>query len=217
MTQPQIPFSQELLRKGIHLISFSIPVIYIFISKETALFILIPLALIAIIIDVLSKRDNHVRKYLYMFFGKLLRPHEQRKDVLNGATWVLISAVLTVFIFPKIIAVTSFAILIVSDICSAIFGRKYGRHQLFDKSWEGTTAFMVSAFIVVLAFGTALVAPRTYFYSGFLAAIIGAFAEAASNKIKMDDNFAVPLSVGFTMWAFGLIAVHLNYPFLNLL
>ena len=38
-------YSSELIRKGIHLCSLSIPVIYYYISKDTALSILIPLTL----------------------------------------------------------------------------------------------------------------------------------------------------------------------------
>ena len=202
MANKEIPFSQELLRKTIHLISLSIPVVYIFVTKEFALAILIPLCIIAIIIDLLSKGKNPIHYYLFKFFGKILRTHEvEKKYVLNGASWVLISAVLCVFVFPKIITVVAFTILIISDSCSAIFGRMYGKHRLFDKkSWEGTFAFFISAWVVVIIYGIIFNLPFSYFYFGILAGIIGGFAEAASGIMKMDDNLTIPVSAGLVLW-----------------
>lgn len=210
----EIPFTQELLRKGIHLISLSIPIGYIFTSKTLALSILVPLTLLFIIMDLLGKKDNGVRKFINRFFGKMLRPHEvEDKLVLNGASWVMISAVITIFVFPKTLAVTSFSILIISDICAAIFGRKFGKHKIYNKSWEGTFAFIISAFCVVTILGFFYRAPISYFLSGFVAAFIGGFVEATSGIIKIDDNIAVPMVVGLVMWLGGIIAYGNNMPF----
>lgn len=216
-SQQEIPFTQELLRKGIHLISLSIPVIYIFVTKTFALSILIPLALLTIALDLLSKLDNPVRVLIYGLFGKMLRPHELKKNVLNGASWVLIAAVITLFIFPKILAVTGFTVLIISDTCAAIFGRKFGKHRLFTKSWEGTLAFFLSASAVILIYGTIFNAPLSYFVAGFIAAAISAFIEAASSIIKMDDNLSIPLSVGLTMLLMNTLLASWNQPFLELI
>ena len=213
----EIPFTQELLRKGIHLISLSIPITYIFVSKQFALSVLIPLTLVFLAFDILSKFYEPVRKFIHFIFGKMFRPHEYSKHTLNGATWVLIASVVTILIFPKIIAITSFVILIVSDISAAIYGRKYGKHDLFDKSWEGTTAFIVSAYAVILILGFAFQTPWTYFVAGFAGATLGAFAEAASGVMKLDDNFSIPMSVGFVMWLAGMFAAGIGLPYLNLL
>ncbi len=215
-----ISFTQELLRKGIHLISLSIPVIYIFVDKRTALAILLPLTFFAVAIDLLSKFRNPVRLWLYRYFRRMLRPHEtQDKLILNGASWVLISASLCVLIFPKLITVVSFTILIISDISAALIGRKYGTHPIFiNKSIEGTVAFIVSAVIVIFIYGIAFNAPWTYYFAGVIAAIFGGLIEAISPIIKTDDNLSIPLSIGFTLWAFGSIASAYGYPvFLNLI
>lgn len=218
MQRQEIPFSQELLRKGIHLISLSIPVIYIFVSKEFALSILIPLALLFIIFDLLMKWENPVQKLIYNIFGKMLRPHERgKKFVFNGATWVLISAVATVFIFPKILAVTGFTILIISDISAALFGRKYGKHPLFTKSWEGTFAFFISGILVVLILGFVFGAPLSYFFWGIIGAIAAGFAEAASSVMKMDDNLSIPVTVASIMWIGAMIAQNFGQNYLALL
>jgi len=197
----EITFSQELLRKTIHLISLSIPVVYIFVTREFALSVLIPLCILAIIIDYLSKGNNKVHYYLFKFFGKILRSHEvEKKYTLNGASWVLISAVICVYVFPKDITIVAFTILIISDTCAAIFGRKYGKHRLFDKkSWEGTGAFILSAWVVIVFYGFLFHLPNSYFLFGIFGGVAAGFAEAASGIMKVDDNLAIPISVGLLL------------------
>lgn len=215
----EISYKQEILRKLIHLCSLSIPITYIFVSQELALTILIPMAILMVATDLATKLIKPLNRLYKKFFGKMLRKHEKKKKriLLNGASWVLISAVLTVAVFPKIIAVTGFTILIVSDIFAALIGRKYGKTPLFNKSWEGTTAFMVSAIIAVAIIGYSLSMPWTYFVFGAIAAIVGAFAEAASKVLKADDNLTIPISVGIVMWLGELLAMYLNVPFTNIL
>lgn len=210
-----IPFVQELWRKSIHLCSLSIPITYYFITKELALSILIPLALIFILFDIFSRKENWIRHFIIKYFGKLMRPYETKDEVsLNGASWVLISACIVIFAFPKLLAITSFSILIISDISAAIFGRKYGSIPIFDKSLEGTIAFIISAFMVILFIGYLVEAPWTYFLCGMIAAIVGGIVEVSSSIIKFDDNLTIPISISLLMWGGGLIAASLNQPFI---
>ena len=55
----QITYRSEVLRKGIHLLSLSIPVVYAMISKATALWILIPLACLCVVIDILGHKKDY--------------------------------------------------------------------------------------------------------------------------------------------------------------
>jgi dolichol kinase len=135
-----------------------------------------------------------------MIFGFLLRKHEKdgRKKNLNGATYVFISALLGVIIFPKVLFLTAFPILIISDSTAALIGRKFGKHKLFAKSLEGTLAFFISASIVVL-FTPKLNGSITEYFIGILAAAIGAIVENISFGYA-DDNLSIPIAVGFSMW-----------------
>ncbi|MBK7986473.1 MAG: hypothetical protein IPK11_06085 [Ignavibacteria bacterium] len=135
-------------------------------------------------------------------FGRLLRAHETRDDrlLLNGASWVLIAAFLCILFLPQSIAITAFSILIVSDTAAALIGRKLGRHKFFDKSVEGTAAFIISAIGVVVAVWFILNLDISFVYAGIVGAIIGGIIEAASIRLKMDDNLSIPLSVGLSMW-----------------
>ncbi len=135
----------------------------------------------------------------------MLRKHEvdHEKKNLNGATYVLISALIGVIIFPKVIFITAFAILIISDTSAALIGRKFGKKPFLRKSLEGTLAFFISASIVIL-FTPKLTDSIAEYMIGLIAALIGALVENVSYGIA-DDNLSIPLSVGFVMWALYLI------------
>lgn len=198
-SEDQISFTGELIRKSIHLGSLTIPIGYYYVSREIALWVLVPMALGSIFIDVSRHYIPVIHRMVERMFDKILRPHERRAGLLSGATYVLISALLCVAIFPKLIAVTAFSILILSDSSSALFGRAFGRHRFFDKSFEGTIAFIITAWVVIFIAPKAGPLPIEYFI-GMFAAIVGGIAEAASVSLHLDDNFSVPIAIGFTMW-----------------
>lgn len=186
----------------IHLCSLSIPIIYAFIDRQTALVLLscvfVPFFAGDVARRFIPQLDGLVRK----FFGGMMRAHEldEKRFLLNGATYVLLSALICVFLFPKIIAITAFTILIVSDISSALVGRKFGKTPFLDKSLQGTTAFWVSAWIAVGVIAVLARASWHYAAVGAVAAFLGGIVEAASIRLRMDDNFSIPLSVGAVMW-----------------
>lgn len=213
-----ISYKQELYRKGIHLFSLVIPLGYLLLTKEIALSLLVPITITAVVIDLLSKRRNIINQLIYGYFGRLLRPHESKKFVLNGASWVLISAGICILLFPKIIMITAFSVLIISDIFAALIGRKYGRIKIFNKTLEGTAAFIGSAFIVCMIIGYLTLAPLTYYYIAFAASIVGGIVEAGSKELGVDDNLSIPLSIGIVMWGASIIAEFLGHPtFLSIL
>lgn len=199
-----IQYRDELLRKLIHLTSLSIPIVYYFITAETAAIILGIIAAVALIIDLSRYLHNETGKLFYKIFGFLLREHEldRKKKNLNGATYVLISALVSILIFPKVIFITAFSILIISDSSAALIGRKFGKRKFLSKSFEGTLAFFISACIVIL-FTPKVGGFIEEYLIGFGAAFVGAIVENISFKL-VDDNLSIPLSVGFTMWGLYL-------------
>ena len=199
-----IQYRDELFRKLIHLTSLSIPIVYYFISTETAALILGILAVVALTLDLGRYLHPETGKIFYKIFGFLLRKHEldHKKKNLNGATYVLISALISVLIFPKVIFISAFSILIISDSSAALIGRKFGKRKFLSKSLEGTLAFFVSACIVIL-FTPKVSGFFEEYLIGFIASFVGAIIENISFKL-VDDNLSIPLSVGFTMWGLYL-------------
>ena len=136
------------------------------------------------------------------FFGPILRPHENNeRPRINGATFVLISATFCVLIFPKVIAITSFTVLIISDTASALYGRKFGRRPFLRKSVEGSAAFFVTAMLVVLVVTALTDLSATFLAVGALAALVATVVEGVSHgEGSIDDNLTIPASFGAILW-----------------
>jgi dolichol kinase len=200
-----INYKDELVRKLIHLCSLSIPIIIYFIPRTVSITILSILTVAAIVLDMSRYMYSPVGKVFYFLFGFMLRKHEvdEKKRNLNGATYVFISALICVIIFPKILFVTGFTILIISDSSAALIGRKFGKHKFLAKSLEGTLAFFISATIVVL-FSPKIDHLLTEYVIGIIAAAVGAIVENISFGFA-DDNLTIPLSTGLTMWGLYLL------------
>lgn len=187
--------------------SLSIPIIYSFVDKYTGLMMLVPVTLFFLAGDIISHRSGWVRSIVLRYFGSMMREHELRSDrlLLNGASYVLLAACLCVIVFPKIIGITAFTILIISDICAALIGRQFGKHKFLDKSLEGTTAFIISAVLVVWFIAWQFSAPSHFLIAGVIASFVGGIIENISIRLRMDDNFSIPASVGTTMWLYAVI------------
>jgi dolichol kinase len=195
-----IDYKDELIRKLIHITSLSIPIVYYFIHKSTAATILGILAGIALVLDITRYFSPGIGKIFYKIFGLLLRKHEvdQDKKNLNGATYVLISAIIGVLILPKVIFITAFSVLIIGDTMAALIGRKFGKHKFMYKSLEGTLAFFISSCIVALLTPKVIYITEEYMIA-FMAVLVGTITENISFKY-VDDNISIPFAVGFTMW-----------------
>jgi dolichol kinase len=211
LTGSNIDYKAEVIRKAIHLCSLSIPIIYYFISRTQALLLLVPMTLLFLGVDLLRHHHAPTAKIFYRTFGGLLRKHEHDEKVkrLSGATHVLISATLCVLVFPKLITITAFAILIISDSAAALIGRRFGSRKFLNKSLEGSAAFFISALIVIAATPKISTGAGEYFIAA-AAAAIGTVIEAMS--VKIDDNLSIPISIGVMMW----IMYDVFYPSLNL-
>lgn len=208
-----IDYKNEVLRKSIHLCSLSIPVIYYFITEELALSILIPLALFSVVVDLGRYFIPSLKKPFYAVFGFLLRDHEKNENnkKLNGATYVLLSAVIMILFFPKIIVVTAFTVLILSDTFAALIGRKFGKHKFLSKSLEGTLTFFVIGIFIVI-FAPKVNGGLLEYLIGFIAVAVGTIVENVSFGYA-DDNLTIPISIGLTMWVLYSILL----PDLNLI
>lgn len=216
----EISYTDELRRKLIHLFSLNISIIYIQIDKWTAFWLMLLITLITVSLDILSKKVEPVQKFFYKYFGSILRKHEKKKKKfrLNGASWLVISASLTILIFPKLFACVALSILIVSDIASALVGRKWGRIPFFKKKTvEGSIAFFLTAAATVLVYFFIFPLNNYFLLYGLIAALLTTFGEAISKQIKVDDNLIVPIVFASFMWIVELILNSYNLTMLTAL
>lgn len=182
----------EVARKVIHLSSLSIPVIYCHITRDLALLILIPLFAGFFLVDLLKNFNRPVSQWYHKTFDSILREHELKGETihLNGATWIAMSALLMVLFFPKVIAITAFSMVAVSDTVAAIVGKAFGRHRFGGKSMEGSAAFFLSSMVIVS------IVPGLHPVIGYVMAAAATLTEAFMVRIveiRIDDNLSIPL------------------------
>lgn len=208
-----INYKHEVIRKLIHFNSLSIPIVYYYISQRDAIIILSVMTFLALVLDIGRYYSSTIANAMNGIFGVLFRKHEldSKKKNLNGATYVLLSALVCVIIFPKVLFITAFSILIISDSMAALIGRKFGRNKFLAKSFEGSLAFFLSAAIVVF-FTPKVLYSHTEYVIAIAAALVGTIIENISFGFA-DDNFAIPVSIGFTMW----LLYYFIYPDLPLI
>lgn len=199
---PLISYSAELKRKALHLGALVIPAGLLGLGRATALWILGPLAAVAVTLDVLRLRVSAVHRFIGWVFAPIMRPEEQPPFggpvVINGATWMCVTAALCALLFPTPIAAASLAMLMVGDGAAAVVGRRFGRtrYPFSEKSLEGSLAFFTTGFVAAIPFGTvgdgALSVPVLA-----AGALTAAVVEAL--PVPVNDNLRVPLVAGAAM------------------
>jgi dolichol kinase len=187
-------YKYEIYRKLIHLSSLWMVGVIWFLNQKTALLIFACLAILIFLSEISRKYLTFSNKIYHSLFSKIIRIHES-KGHLSGAFFVLFSALISVAFFPKTIAATSLAVMLISDSVAALVGRKFGHHKLFDKSIEGSLVFFMSAIFVISFFYNFQINFFAIIFTAFLATIIELF----SKKLRLDDNLTITLIVGLSL------------------
>jgi dolichol kinase len=183
---------RELARKAIHVSSTAVPLLVWLLPRPVAIALLVPVAVLALAIDVARHR---IRPFRYHFLRRtrtLLRHHERRG--LAGATWMAIAYAAATVLFPRPVAVAAMLFNGLGDAAAALVGKRWGRRRTaWGKSWEGFAAGLA----VDLAIGVAawrLAPDAVSLAAGVLGALIAATVEFA--PLPLDDNVRVTLAGG---------------------
>ena len=197
-----ISYSAELKRKALHLGALVIPLGIVVLGRSVALWLLVPLAVVAVTLDVLRLRVPAVHRFITWLFAPIMRPEEQPPFggpiVINGATWMCVSAAVCTLLFPEAVAAAALAMLMVGDGAAAIVGRRFGRtrYPFSEKSVEGSAAFFVTGLAAAVPFG-ALASPAVALPVLIAGAFTAALVEAL--PVPINDNVRVPVIAGATM------------------
>lgn len=124
------------------------------------------------------------------YFMNQLKTYERSNEYFQGVVTFLLGAFLATVSFPIHIAATCIAVLAVGDSVSTLIGKMWGKHKLpvnQKKSWEGSTAFFISVFILLWFFD-----PIKALWVAFITTLVEMLPE-------IDDNLTIPLTVGILL------------------
>lgn len=195
-----ISYREEVKRKLIHLSSlWMVAAICLFPRRELAIFFAVLLVLNLIVERLRAARLPGLTPVYDFFFGRMLRQEPAKGAwVVSGGPYVFAAAALSCALFPTVAAAGAMATMLVGDTAAALIGRRFGKHKAVNgKSFEGIAAFVVAGFaatslVIFLLHG----APVFYFW-----ALVGVFPAAAvelfEKQLRLDDNFSIPLAMGF--------------------
>ena len=186
-----IPLS-EYKRKLIHLFNLAIPFSYLYVFPEKWVFVklLSILMFLFIIFDILRHKVAWVKSLFTLFINSMLRSHEQ-EGKLTGATWVMIGAVISIILFSKPVAIIALIFMSLGDSAAGLIGQRYGKHKIWNKSWEG---FFGGLFVCIIVGMNYSLLPMSISLSGAVAAMVMEIL-----PIPLDDNFKIPLGAGAIM------------------
>ena len=185
----RLNLGREIQRKSIHLATTLIPLAYVSIipKKEHVFLICVLLSIGFLTADLLRMYWKTAEKYFLKTFSVLLRENELENN-LTGATYLFIGMTLSVFFFPKTIAVVVMLFLTLADPIAAIAGKMLPIMRISSKSIGGFLGFFICALIIVtIAFGFNL--------SGLIIALATAIVELI--PIKINDNLTIPIVSGY--------------------
>jgi dolichol kinase len=203
---PPLPFSGEVKRKALHMLAIVMPIGIVLVPSPLDWILLGLLALFAVAADFARVRVPAVKVAVERIFAPTMRPNELQpiggNVVINGATWMCISAALCAFLFPAAVAASALALLMIGDAAAALVGMRFGRHRYpwSSKTIEGSLAFVVTGILAAMPFAL-LVPPGVSPGAVIIAAVAGAAVEAA--PLPVNDNVKVALVAGAIMLVFA--------------
>lgn len=191
--------AREVGRKGLHLTSAVVPALLgLGVARQLLLPALAVLAGGALLVEFGRRRSRLVASRFDALFAPLLRDHEHHR--VTGATWLLLSFLAAVALFPRDVAIAALWAAAVGDAAAALVGIPFGRHRVgrTGKSLEGSMACALATAIGALF--VAALAP----WIAIVAGVAAALAERAS--WPHDDNARIVAVVGATVWLCTAVA-----------
>lgn len=167
--------------------------IFVLIDRQLGLSVIGIVCLCFIALDIFRFLHKRTNILLTEKIKAIFRKGEEKR--FSTMTLFLISTFLTVLFFIDIeIAITALTFLVFGDMFAKIFGLAYGRHKIFEKSLEGTLAYIGSVIILGYILYTSLDIPLIMLISGGIAAPLIELL-----PIGINDNFSVPIISGAVM------------------
>jgi glycerol-3-phosphate acyltransferase PlsY len=167
-------------------------VLYLYWPQRTMLVFIGSVALLFILLDVVRFILRRANELLTVRIKNFLKQGESRR--FSSMTMFLVAAFIIILVFKQDIAMAALTFLIFGDIFSKIFGLGFGRIRLFDKTLEGSIAYLGGVLICAYVLYTSMHISPLMLFIGAVAATISEFM-----PLGIDDNFTVGIVSGAVM------------------
>jgi len=175
---------REMARQGMHVAAGTLFIALLALLGREAAVAVSALAMLLGLFAALLIRRGVKLPLVSAALGKVERDYE-RHFPGKGAFLFLASLVLAVLVFQNAgVALGALCVAVYGDGASTLFGKKFGRHRIGDKTIEGTFGGIAVAALFLAIFFRPEVA--------VVAAVAGMLAE----YIPLDDSFTIPLTAG---------------------
>lgn len=179
-----------IIRKSLHVGAAMVPLFNYVLPRYTYMYMIVLLTVIAIIVELLRFKNIKFKTFFYHIFDPLL--WEKEKSGPTGATFFLISATISIFLFSLPVAVAVLLFLAIGDTVAYVVRDLIGRTPIFGKmSPEG----VFGSFLVCIPI--ALWVPNLPLKVGLIGALLSSLVEIIPWNV--DDNLSVPLITGMVM------------------
>ena len=161
-----------------------------------------------IIVETARLRGPPFNEKVLRVMGPLMRESETHQ--ISGTPYYILSALLSIAIFPKPVAVLSILYLAFGDPLASLAGILYGSKSLKiapGKSLVGTLTGVIACALITWVYskGLALTELSTLALVS-VGGVAGGMAELL--PFEIDDNFTIPIFSGFALWlVFILIGI----------
>lgn len=133
-----------------------------------------------LLLDGIRLTVPRVNQRFFRLFSPLASPREAGR--IASSTWYVLSALLTLLLFPLHLAQAGILVLALADPAASVLGRLYGIRPLGTGTLEGSAVFAGVAFLSILPFAS------------WPAALTAALVSAAAEVLDwpLDDNLILP-------------------------
>lgn len=173
-------------------------------TREQGCFVLFLSLLFFLGMEIVRLKFQKLNALVLKVWGPLMR--ESERDSISGTPYYIASVLISIWVFPKPIAILSILVLAIGDPIASIFGILYGRYWVRfsnGKSLIGTFAGVVGGTAVsIFALKQPDLFPAYSLEKALIIASVGGVSGGGAELLPMqlDDNFIIPIVSGFFLW-----------------
>ncbi|WP_048103907.1 diacylglycerol/polyprenol kinase family protein [Aciduliprofundum sp. MAR08-339] len=209
----------EMKRKLLHLSGLLVPLLYVIVGKEWSI-VVISIALIVFFMieplrvysleskKIVERMRPYVTEEMYRFLNeridKLTKSikeieREEERLCIGAHIYFAVASLIVIILFPKWIVIGAIAVATLGDALAAVIGKKYGKHRFRNgKSWEGSTAFFITSFIVLLLVLFSHYPIEYVILAAIIGSIVGALVELYN--VPPNDNFSNQIFISLALY-----------------